>query len=79
MIKEPVLKAPIWACGAARQHKAWGVSPRSTVVKDSKPTKWATARKAAARFTGLMALQTWPGVPPSAPPRALLWRPLRGL
>jgi len=35
-----------------RQHKAWGVSPRRMVVKDPKPTKWATA---VARFTGLMA------------------------
>jgi hypothetical protein len=34
------------------------VSSRSAVVKDPKPTKWATAMKAAARFTGLMALQT---------------------
>ena len=41
-----------------RQRKAWGVSPRSTVVEATKPTEWATARKAAARFTGLMELQT---------------------
>jgi len=34
---------------------------------------------AAARFTGLISLRTWPGVPPSAPPRALCCRPLRGL
>jgi len=34
---------------------------------------------AAARFTGLISLWTWPGVPPSATPRALCCRPLRGL
>src|SRR6266542_798184 len=26
-----------------RQHKAWGLSPRRTIVKRSEPTKWATA------------------------------------
>jgi hypothetical protein len=26
-----------------RKHEAWGVSPRRAVVKDPKPTKWATA------------------------------------
>jgi len=34
---------------------------------------------AAARFTGLVAFQTWPRVSPSAPPWALCCRPHRGL
>jgi hypothetical protein len=25
-----------------RRHKAWRVSPRGAIVKDTKPTKWAT-------------------------------------
>jgi hypothetical protein len=62
-----------------RQHKDWGVSPRGSLVKHSKPMKWATVLKAAARSTGLMAFQTLPGVSPSASPQALLRRPLRGL
>ena len=40
-----------------RQHKAWGVSPRWMVVKRSSPRS-GRQPVAAARFTGLMALQT---------------------
>jgi len=61
-----------------RQHKAWGVSPRGMVAPRSSPRSGRQG-VTAARFTGSMALPIWSGVPPSAPPQALFWRPLRGL
>lgn len=69
---------------SGRQHKAWGVSPRSSTKMSIEPAKRVTAVtlcirpnfSAAARCAGF---DRFPDAILGLTPQALCWRPLRGL
>src|SRR6185369_5855523 len=75
---------PDFSPRSGRQHKAWGVSPRSSTTMSYEPAKRVTAvalqihsnEAAAAHFAGFITL---PDTILGLTPEALCWRPLRGL